>query len=286
MSMLIQHPGYRRAALLGLILGLAACNTTPSSTASPGSGSNLSEPNAGDRSDTLAETNVKLGIGYLQQGQRELALSKLQRALALDPNLPSAHNAIAIVYEQLGERGLADQHYQRAVSLGPQDSSAHNNYGAFLCRNNQLDKAEEQFLLALNNPLYKSPESAYENAGLCALRAPNLPKAEKYFRSALQINPKLSSSLYQMAWISFEKQEYLPARGYLQRYSEVAKQHAQSLWLGIKIERVLGDKNAVASYSLLLRSNFPDSDEAKLLQESTGNTDSKSAPPANEHDES
>lgn len=246
-----------------LMLVMSACSTTPTSNSS-----NIPQPNAGDRPDTLAETHVKLGIGYLQQGNRELALSKLQRALQLDPRLPSAHNAIAILYEQLGETRLAAQHYQNAVNFGPQDSNAHNNYGAFLCKNNDLDKADEQFLLALRNPLYATPELAYENAGLCAMRKPDVNKAENYFRNALQINPRLPSSLYQMALISFDRGQPLPARAYLQRYMEVAQPTPQSLWLGIRIERALGDRNAVSSYALLLRSNFPDSEEARLLQES------------------
>ena len=266
--------------VLSLVWSLSACSPLDTSS------SNISQPNAGDRPDSLAETNVKLGIGYLQQGQRELALSKLRRALELDPSLPSAHNALAIVYDQLGEVGLAEQHYRRAVSLGPQDSSSHNNYGTFLCKRNELDKAEEQFLLAIKNPLYETPEFAYENAGLCALRKPDLEKADKYFRTALQLNPKLPSSLYQMAQLNLDRGEYLPARAYMQRYTSVAKHNAQSLWLGVRIERALGDKNAVASYALLLKSNFPDSDEARQLQESEGRAGGQPGASAKKHDKS
>jgi type IV pilus assembly protein PilF len=152
--------------------------------------------------------------------------------------------------------------------LTPKDSNAHNNYGTFLCKRNELDKAEQQFLLALENPLYETPALAYENAGLCAVRVPNTIKAEKYFRSALKINPKLPPSLYQMSVISFDRGDYLSARAYLQRYAAVAQHSPQSLWLGVRIERMLGDKNAVSSYALLLKSTYPDSDEVRLLQQS------------------
>ncbi|NNG13883.1 MAG: type IV pilus biogenesis/stability protein PilW, partial [Gammaproteobacteria bacterium] len=43
----------------------------------------------------------------------------------------------------------------------------------------------------------------------------------------------------------------------------------QGLWLGIQIERKMGDKDAVASYALSLRKQFPDSEEAHLLRESS-----------------
>jgi type IV pilus assembly protein PilF len=248
--------------LLGVVLILSACSTTNTS--------DTLQTNAGDRPDTLAETNVKLGVGYLQQGRRDLALSKLQRALELSPNLASAHNAIAIVYDQLGQLDEAGQHYQKAVSLAPKDSSVLNNYGTFLCKRNQLSEAEQYFLRALENPLYETPALAYENAGLCAVRVPNTVKAEKYFRDALQINPRLPVSLYQMAVISFDRGDYLSARAYLQRYGAVAKHTPQSLWLGVRVEQMLEDKNAAASYALQLRSTYPDSQETQLLQKSEG----------------
>lgn len=253
---------YLYVALLGILLSLSACSTTNTAA--------TQQTNPGDRADTLAETNVKLGVGYLQQGRRDLALSKLQRALELSPNLASAHNAIAIVYDQLGQLDEAGQHYQKAVSLAPKDSGVLNNYGTFLCKRNQLNEAEQYFLRALENPLYETPALAYENAGLCAVRVPNTVKAEKYFRDALQINPRLPASLYQMAIISSDRGDYLPARAYLQRYAAVAKHTPQSLWLGVRVEQMLGDKNAVASYALQLRSTYPDSQEAQLLQKSDG----------------
>ncbi len=132
--------------LVSLLATLSACSTTDEIS---------SDTNPGDRSDTLAETNVKLGVGYLQQGRSDLALTKLQRALELNPNLPGAHNAIAIVYDRLGEHDKAEQHYLKAINLAPKDSNAHNNYGTFLCKRNELDKAEKQFLQALEKSLVR-----------------------------------------------------------------------------------------------------------------------------------
>lgn len=255
-----------RGAGFAVLMLLSACGTTSnpdSNTPTPSQGS-------GARPESLADTYVKLGIGYLQQGKRDLALSNLQRALELDGQSSGAHNAIAILYEQLGETRLARQHYERAVRLNPQDSPAQNNYGAFLCRQNELQKAEQHFLEALKNPLYETPEFAYENAGVCALKAPDRARAERYFREALRISPNLPESLYQMALLSYEAQNYPSARAYLQRYAGAAQHTPRSLWLGIRVERELGDKNALASYSLLLKGKFPESEEARLLLQETG----------------
>ena len=214
-----------------------------------------------------AEINMRLGLNYMQRGDYEFALEKLEKALQQDPNLPSAHNTIAILYQRLGEEEKAEKHFKKAVELAPQYSEAQNNYGAFLCRQQRYDEAEARFLIAVENPLYQSVAEAYENAGLCAMQKPDVKKAESYFRRALQIEPALSKSLLQMAEISYEQQNYLQARAYVQRFHNAATWTPRALLLGIKTENKLGDEDAVASYILILRSRFPDSDEMQLVNQ-------------------
>lgn len=212
-----------------------------------------------------AEINMRLGLNYMQRGDYEVALEKLQKALKQDPNLPSAHNTIALLYQRLNETEKAEQHFKQAVRRAPDYSEAQNNYGVFLCQQQRYKEAEERFLKALDNPLYSSPAQAIENAGVCVSRIPEMEQAEKYFRQALQINPNLSKSLLQMAMISFEQNDFLQARAYIERYQAVARWTSQSLLLAIKTENQLNDQNAVASYSLLLRGRFPDSDETQQV---------------------
>jgi type IV pilus assembly protein PilF len=71
-----------------------------------------------------------------------------------------------------------------------------------------------------------------------------------------------------MARLSLVKENYLSSRAYLQRYSEVARHTSESLWVGIRVERVLGDKNALASYGMSLKGNFPNAEETRLYLES------------------
>ncbi len=241
--------------ITALGLGVAGCTTTPEYF--------------GERNlRAAAEANVQLGVGYLQQGKYDLALAKLEKALEQDSSLPSAHNVIAVLHERLNQPDLAEQHYRRALSLAPDDSGTHNNYGRFLCVQNRLREAEEQFLIALKNPLYQTPEVASTNAGICALRVPDKAKAEGYFRSALKANPRYREALIEMAKLSLEQEDYPLARAYLQRYLEVGPKSAESLWLGVRIERKLGNRSAAASYALLLKSNFPDAEETRWLLQS------------------
>ena len=218
--------------------------------------------------DEVAKTYLQLGVEYMRRGKNDIALTKLQKALQVDDNYASAHNAIAVLYERLGLDNEATQHYQRAMALKPNGSDIHNNYGQFLCKHKQWDKAEKHFFKALENPVYRTPEIPYTNAGLCALRSNNTTKAETHLRTALQKNPKFPRALYQMANLSYEQRRYVPARDYLQRYLKLADHTPQTLWLGIRIERVLNNKDMEAKYILLLRKEFPDAMETQLLNQS------------------
>ncbi|MCW8975716.1 MAG: type IV pilus biogenesis/stability protein PilW, partial [Sedimenticola sp.] len=96
----------------------------------------------------------------------------------------------------------------------------------------------------------------------------DLGKAEAYLRRALNYNPKFPTALMQMSRISFKAGENLSSRAYLQRYLEQARPNAASLWLGIQNERILGNQDAVSSYTLMLKNGFPDSNEVQLLKDS------------------
>lgn len=213
-----------------------------------------------------AEINMRLGLSYLQRGDYKIALEKLDKSLQQDPSLPSAHNTIAILYQRLGVLDKAERHFKQAIRNDPRYSEAHNNFGVFLCQQGRHDEAEQHFLEAIKNPLYNNAAQAIENAGICVNQIPDSTLAEQYFRKALQMNPTLSKSLFYMAELSYLNTNYLQARGYLERYKAVSLWSSQSLYLAIKTENKLKDQNAVASYSLLLKGKFPDSDQAMQVR--------------------
>ncbi|MFH0344571.1 MAG: type IV pilus biogenesis/stability protein PilW [Chromatiales bacterium] len=217
-----------------------------------------------------ADNYVQLGIEYAKQGDYNTAVAKLQKALEIDPDFADAHHVIAMVYNRTGDKEEGERYFKRALELDPKDPQTLNDYGSFLCAEGKHQAADDLFARALANPLYATPAIARANAGVCAARAQNYPQAEKYLRAALSDNPKLPTALLEMADISFRLNRYLPARGYLQRYLENARHTARSLWLGIRIERQLGDRDAAASYALALKSNYPDSEEARLFLETEG----------------
>ncbi len=221
--------------------------------------------------EKVADINTQLAIEYMRDGNNELALKKLDRAIEMDPDHAPAYSAKGLLYNRVGDFEKADRNFRKAIRLDPTNSSILNNYGQVLCQNQQYEKGQEMFLKANENPLYRTPEIALSNAGTCAMEAGDVNTAEKHYREALAVNPRIAPTLLQMSVLSHDLGRYLPARAYLQRYLEVGNHNAKSLWLGIRIERELGDKDALASYSLQLEKGFPDTEEARLLLESKEN---------------
>lgn len=223
------------------------------------------QPESDSATQTPAEVNTQLGIAYMRKGMYEASLEKFKKALAQNPKLAIAHASIAVLYEQLGENELADKHYVKAYQLNPNDSLILNNYGQYLCRIGRLEDADKMFAKALQDPLYRSPETILTNAGLCAEKRPDAELAEQYFRQALQKNPRFQPALRQMVRNSFAQQQYLATRAYLQRLQALTPLSAEFLWIGVRTEVELGDRNASSSYAMLLKNGFPESEQAQAL---------------------
>ena len=246
----------KRFSALLWIVTLVACAAPQTTSNSPTGSANKRK---------VAELNTQIAIQHLRDQDFELALKKLEKATSTDPSYGDAYNTLGILYNQIGEIEKADNNFQRALRIDANNPLTLNNYGQFLCQNGDSQKGQGMFQRAIANPLYKTPEVALSNAGTCALNQGNQEQAETYFRDALEKNPRIPVALLQMAGITYDSGRFLPARAYIQRYAEIARHNPRSLWLGIQIERELGDHDAEASYTLALEKNFPDSKEAGML---------------------
>ncbi len=241
----------RAALFIATALLLAACQS---------SGTREGSSKENDRIK-LADINTQLAIAYMQDGDNELALRKLESALESNPKSVNAHNALALLYNNIGEYPQAEENYRKALALDARNITALNNYGRFLCQQKRYEEGQSRFKEAMDNPLNPTPENAMANAGTCAMQSGDTVRAEDLFRSALQRSSRLPPALLSMAQLSLDQQNPLQARAYYQRYTEVSPQSPRTLWLGMRIEQALGNQDGVASYALQLKNRFPDSPE-------------------------
>lgn len=217
--------------------------------------------------EEAAVANMNLGAGYLRQGNTELAIERLQRALSQDPRLVDAHSTIAVAYDQIGKIAEAETHYSRAAQLDPDNGSAANAYAVFLCRQNRYTEAEPFFRRAADNATYTTPEVAFTNAGVCARDSGQLEAAAENFRLALTRNPTYPDALLNMMELSYQGGNYLQARAFVQRYIQARPATAAVLWTCFNVERELEDDAAAERCATQLRNGFQGSPELAQLEE-------------------
>jgi len=215
---------------------------------------------------TRADLHTQLGAGYYELRNYAVALDELNEAVRADPSHGPAYNMLALVYMDLKEDAAAEQNFERALRLNPVDSDANNNYGWFLCQRKRYDEAMKRFMSAVKNPLYQNPEKSWINAGMCSLDRGDDKAATQYFERALALQPAQPQALYQLAAAAYRSGDTQSAKDYLSRLSRSgANFNAEALWLALRVERRLGDREAEASYGLQLRRNYPNSREAQAL---------------------
>lgn len=221
--------------------------------------------------ERAAEINLEIGIDYLRKGNLNQAKEKIDKALEQNPRNPKAQVTAGMLYERLGQSSKAESHLAKGLALDPKNPEIQNTYGAYLCQKGRYERGEKLMLEAATNPLYRTPEAAYLNAANCASNAGDLKRAEESLRKALAVRPKFGEALFQMADLNYKQTDYLSARGFLERYLEVGRSSPASLWLGVRIERGLGNAAAAQTYAERLKIEYPRAAQTKELLESERN---------------
>lgn len=220
-----------------------------------------------------ADVNTRLGVGYFERGDLQVAMEKLERAIKLDPAHVPAYVTLALIQERLGRDSRARAYHREAVSLAPEDGGTLNSYATFLCRQGEYAEAENFFRRAFDDPFYDTREVAYTNAGSCAIRANRLDTAEEYLRQALEINPQYSDALFHLARLFLERDDAFRASAFMQRFEATAGADPGALMLGYRIEKRLGNEREAARYFRRLEDQFPDSAEARNIRQQTSQDD-------------
>lgn len=218
--------------------------------------------------EKAAQANAQLGTAYLRGDRLNLADQKLRRALEQDSKNVDAHMGYALLNMELEKPELAREHFQQALELAPNRPDLRNNYGTFLCNQGEREAGIEQLLSAANNRLYETPQFAYANAGRCARKAGRHEEAREYLRQALEEAPRLPSALRHSALLALDTGRPGEAQEFYQRYTKVAEQDAETLWLGVRIERALGNREAAKQYGVKLLRQYRDSPQAQQFLES------------------
>ena len=256
--------GWRRAGLVGCTaatvlvatMSLSGCVSTTSTTEA-----DSSQMTAAPDTDVRRRARIRLELAanYLQRGQPTVALDEVRQAISLDSSFVDAYHLRGLIYMQMNDLNAAEESLNRALSLRSNDPDILHNLGWLQCQKQRYAKAEALFDQALAVPTYLDRNKTQMSKGVCLVRAGKPDQAEPILTRAYELdagNPILG---YEVAKLKFDKGDLKRAQFYVRRVNKGNFSTAESLWLGIKVERGLSDPVAVRQLADQLRKRFPDS---------------------------
>jgi type IV pilus assembly protein PilF len=249
---------------LGLAILLGGCTATGSGSGQGAQQAVSAQPPENEQQQR-AKVHTELGSLYMLDGRSAIALEEARLALSADPAYAPAYNLLGLTHMVLNEAKQAEENFQKALSLAPGDPEINNNYGWFLCQNGREKSSIAYFMAAANNPLYTTPTKPYSNAGICSVRLKDDKAAENYLATALQLSPTNTQALFWLADIALRHGRHAEARQWATDIEKMMEPTAEVLWLALRIERKLGNREAEGRYASQLRRRFVGSPEHRLL---------------------
>ncbi len=258
---------WRRAALAGLatssmlaaFLSLGGCTTTTESTSHPQSDGIAASVDSDVR--RRARIRLELAANYLQNGQTAVALEEAAQSIQTDPTFADAYHLRGLIYMQMNDVGQAEDNLSRAQNMRPNDPDIMQNLGWLRCQKEQYAHADHLFDKALATPGYAARARTLMSKGVCQARAQQFEQAEATLLKAYEMDAGNSVVGFELARLAFRRGDASRAQFYIRRVNNGNFASAQSLWLGIKIERALGQQATVRQLADQLRKRFPDSKE-------------------------
>ncbi|HSW17369.1 MAG TPA: type IV pilus biogenesis/stability protein PilW [Ramlibacter sp.] len=209
-----------------------------------------------------ARIRMELALGYFEQGQTNVALDELKQVIAGDPTYPQAYNLRGLIYMRLNDLRLADESFRRAVALAPKDGDTLHNYGWLMCQQRRFDESFATLQRAMENPTYGGRAKTLLALGVCQARAGRTEDAERSLARAYELDAANPVTGFNLARLLYQRGELTRAQFYIRRLNNSEFANAETLWLGVKVERRVGDRVAMNQLADQLRKRYAQSPEA------------------------
>lgn len=250
-------------ALLAIAaLSLQGCAHQP---AAADFGASAPDAGAGTAARKRAHIHLELAASYLQSGRTKVALDEARQALTDDPTYADAYHLRGLVYMAMKDWANAQASLDRARELKPNDPDVLHNLGWLRCEQKDYEAADRLFKQALATPGYAERVKTQAAEGVCYERAGHLKLAHDTLLQAYEFDARNPVVGYHLASVIFAQGDAKRAQFYIRRVNNGEFSDAASLWLGIKIERVLKDTQAMGELAEQLNRRYPSSKEALAL---------------------
>jgi type IV pilus assembly protein PilF len=221
-----------------------------------------------DEPDTRKRARIRLTLAsnYFEQGQTSVALDEIKQSLAADPSYIPAYVLRGLVYMRLNNSVLAEDSFQRALQINPRDGDTLHNYGWFVCESGRHAQAIQLFDRALASPTYGGRVTTYLAKGICQTRAGQLTEAEASFTKSYELDASNPITGYNLAALLYQRGDDNRAQFTIRRINNGEFANAETLWLGIRVERRLGNATVVEQLAQQLGRRYPQSPQWTLYQ--------------------
>ena len=208
-----------------------------------------------------ARIRLELAVGYFDKGQTTVALDEVKQAIAADPGFMQAYNLRGLVYMRLGDPALAEESFRKALDIQSDAAPVQHNLGWLMCQQGRFADAQKWFTAALANPNYGDRAKTWMTLGLCQSKNKQLAEAEASLLHSYELDASNPITAYNLSLLLFQRGEFVRAQFYVRRLNNSDLANAESLWLGIKVERRIGNTDAMAQLGAQLHKRFPQSRE-------------------------
>jgi arylsulfatase A-like enzyme/Tfp pilus assembly protein PilF len=146
---------------------------------------------------------LMLGNEYFRAHDFSAALRQYQRALQINPDYDLAIVNLAGAYRALGNHDAAIIGYERYLQKDPKNAWVRYQLGELYVDLDQLDKAEDSFRRSLADDTRVA--SARNALGVIAFKRGDLSRAEQEIQAALTQNPEVKLAHYNLALIAEQR---------------------------------------------------------------------------------
>lgn len=211
----------------------------------------------------LAVTRLQLAALHFEEGRAEVALGEVAQALQVHPRYVDAYNLQGWIHMSLKNYPAANDSFVQALALRPGDADTLYNLAWLQCQQKQFALADRNLDAALAAPRSsgQSLSRIWLAKGVCLRQAGQMDAALQALEKAHEIDPGNPAVAYNFAEVLHAQGNAERARFYVRRVNNGQWASAPSLWLGVKVERSLGDRIAMRQLADQLHKRFPDSKE-------------------------
>ncbi|MBI5746174.1 MAG: tetratricopeptide repeat protein [Nitrospirae bacterium] len=159
-----------------------------------------------------SDAYYKEGLSYLTNDPQR-AFVAFQRAIQINPKNREAHYALGHIYFMQDRNDKAKEEFKTVLWINPGDSETHNYLGKVYEREGKWDEAVNEFRLALNNPLYSTPDIPHYNLGVVLFKKGDPEGSLRELTEAVKINPNHGYAHYEMGQVYLKLEKAKEAIG-------------------------------------------------------------------------